>query len=170
MAKALSEAQVDHYRTRGFLSPIRVIDDGKIKELRTQLEEYERKQGRVLTYEERLKPYLAFPWADHIVHHPAVLDAVEQIIGPNILIYMTTLWMKEPDTDAVVAWHQDGPYVQLEPTEQITAWVALSHASEEAGCLRVIPESHLAGEVPHGDYSSPSYLIRRGLGVDPDMF
>ena len=63
---------------------------------------------------------------DELVRHPKVLDAVESIIGPNILIYHLTSWLKEPNDRSHVSWHQDGTYFGLEPSEQITAWIALT--------------------------------------------
>ncbi len=170
MAKILTPEQVSTYLDKGYASPVRVMSSEEAAKLRAELELSESELGRPLGYEEKLKPYLLFPWADKVVHHPRVLDAVEDVIGPNILLFMTTLWIKEPRTDAYVMWHQDGPYFQLEPTEQVTAWVALSEASAEAGCVRVIPGTNKGGEIPHGDYSSPNYIIRRGFGIHPDHF
>lgn len=170
MPKLLTPEQVETYKGKGHASPMRAMPAEEALDLRGQLEKTEAELGRPLNYEEKLKPYLLFPWADKVVHHPRVLDAVEDVIGPNILLFMTTLWIKEPRTDAYVMWHQDGPYFQLEPTEQVTAWVALSEASIEAGCVRVMPGTNAGGEIPHGDYSSPNYLIRRGFGIHPDHF
>ena len=76
---------------------------------------------------------------DELVRHPKVLDAVESVIGPNILIYHLTSWLKEPHDPAHVSWHQDGTYFGLEPAEQITAWIALTDSTPEMGCIRLLP-------------------------------
>ena len=88
---------------------------------------------------------------DELVRHPKVLDAVESIIGPNILIYHLTSWLKEPNEPSHVSWHQDGTYFGLEPAEQITAWIALTNSTPEMGCIKLLPGSHVIGQKPHED-------------------
>ncbi|HYK14001.1 MAG TPA: phytanoyl-CoA dioxygenase family protein, partial [Burkholderiales bacterium] len=63
---------------------------------------------------------------------------VEDVLGPDILVYMSTFFIKEPGAPTFTAWHQDSTYFGLEPHEQVTAWVALTDASEEAGCMEVL--------------------------------
>jgi hypothetical protein len=86
------------------------------------LEYWERQQGHPLDYPEKSKSYLLYRWADTLVHHPKVLDAVEDIIGPDILVYHSTMWIKEARTPAYVRWHQDGAYFFLDPLEHVTGW------------------------------------------------
>ena len=92
---------------------------------------------------------------DELVRHPKVLDAVESLIGPDIMIYHLTSWFKEPGDGTHVSWHQDGTYFGLEPYEQITAWIALTDATPEMGCIKIIPGSQVIGQRPHKDMISP---------------
>jgi ectoine hydroxylase-related dioxygenase (phytanoyl-CoA dioxygenase family) len=94
-----------------------------------------------------------------------VLDAVEDVIGPDILVYHSTMWIKEAHTPAHVRWHQDGAYFFLDPLEHVTAWIALSEASEKAGCMRVIPGTHRLPMIEHDDKPSPHNMIKRGQGI-----
>jgi ectoine hydroxylase-related dioxygenase (phytanoyl-CoA dioxygenase family) len=94
-----------------------------------------------------------------------VLDAVEDVIGPDILVYHSTMWIKEAHTPAHVRWHQDGAYFFLDPLEHVTAWVALSEASEKAGCMRVVPGTHRLPMIEHDDKPSPDNMIKRGQGI-----
>ena len=103
---------------------------------------------------------------DELVRHPKVLDAVESVIGPNILIYHLTSWLKEPNEPSHVSWHQDGTYFGLEPAEQITAWIALTDATPEMGCVKILPGSHVIGQRPHKDTFSPGNLLSRGQTIE----
>jgi len=102
------------------------------------------------------------------VHDARVLDAVEDLIGPDILLYHVTLWTKDPHTDAQVAWHQDSTYFGLSPAEHVTAWVALSDSSALSGCVQVVPGSHLGGQVPHQVSEQPSDMLRGQRLVVPE--
>jgi non-haem Fe2+, alpha-ketoglutarate-dependent halogenase len=136
MSKILSQAQLEQYRRDGFAFPVPVLGAEEVRDLRVDLEYWEAQQGHPLDYPEKSKSYLLYRWADILVHHPKVLDAVEDVIGPDILVYHSTTWIKEAHTPAYVRWHQDGAYFFLDPLEHVTAWLALSEASERAGCMR----------------------------------
>ncbi len=165
MPRRLTEAQVQQYRANGFCGPIQVLAPEEVADFRADLESFEAAQGHPLDFPERSKPYLLFRWADGIIHHPAVLDAVEDVLGPDILCYHTTVWIKEANSDARVFWHQDDAYFNLDPAEQVTAWVALSEAGEREGCLRMIPDSHRAGLWTHSDKPVAESLARRGQNI-----
>src|SRR4030088_2767715 len=82
--------------------------------------------------------YVFLPWVDALVRHKRILDAVEDLIGPDILVYTATWFIKEAQSPTFAAWHQDATYFGLDPHEHVTAWVALSDASAEAGCMEVV--------------------------------
>ena len=117
MPRILSSDQVAQYRRDGFAFPVPVLDADEVRELRRDLEYWERQQGHPLEYPEKSKSYLLYRWADTLVHHPKVLDAVEDVIGRDILVYHSTMWIKEAHTPAYVRWHQDGAYFFLDPLE-----------------------------------------------------
>jgi non-heme Fe2+,alpha-ketoglutarate-dependent halogenase len=165
MPKILTEEQVRRYREDGFASPVRVMSADDARRLRTALEATEAAQGHAMRFPEKSKSHLLYRWSDAIVHHPAVLDAIEDLIGPDILCFHTTLWIKEARQPAFVLWHQDGRYFDLDPAVQITAWIALSDASVEAGAVEVLPGSHTLGPLDHIDDPSEMNLIRRGQGI-----
>lgn len=165
MPKILTEAQVDQYRGDGFAFPVPVLDIDEVWELRADLEHWEKLQGHPLDFPEKSKSYLLYKWADTLVHHRKVLDAVEDLIGPDILVYHSTMWIKEAHTPAHVRWHQDGAYFFLDPLEHVTAWVALSEASEKAGCMRVVPGTHRLPMIAHDDKPGPHNMIKRGQGI-----
>lgn len=165
MPKRLSQAQVDSYRAEGFAFPVDVLSPGEVRRARAGLEAWEAQSGQPLAYPEKSAAYLLFDWADAIAFHPAVLDAIEDLIGPDILVYHSTIFVKEANAPAFVHWHQDGAYFFLDPPEQVTAWIALSEASVRAGCMRIIPGSHRGDWLEHRDDPSPNNMIPRGQGV-----
>ena len=165
MPHLLREEQIARYARDGYLFPVPVLSAAEVAELRGELESWERARGAAIDFPEKSKSYLLFNWADRLVHHPRILDAVEDLIGPDILVYHSTLFLKEAETPAFVRWHQDSVYFYLDPHQHITAWVALSDASECAGCMTVVPGSHLGGVLTHDDKPGPHNMIRRGQGI-----
>lgn len=165
MPKILSDAAVRRYHDDGCYAPVPVLDADEVRRCRDELEAFEARIGHPLDFPEKSKSYLLFGWADRLVHHPRILDAVEDVVGPDILCYHSTTWIKEPHTPAHVLWHQDGTYFFLEPHEHVTAWVALSDCSERAGCVRVLPGSHKLGQLAHTDHPGKWNMIKRGQGI-----
>ena len=165
MPKRLTDEQLRGYHADGYASPIPVFDAAEARRFRDALEAIEARQGHPMRFPEKSKSYLLYDWADAIVHHPAVLDAIEDVIGPDILCFHTTLWIKEARQPSFTLWHQDGRYFDLDPSVQVTAWVALSAAPVEAGCVEVAPGSQRLGPLDHQDDPSEMNLIRRGQGI-----
>jgi non-heme Fe2+,alpha-ketoglutarate-dependent halogenase len=165
MTRLLSDEQVAHYATDGYCDAVTVLTPEEARQARGELEAWESAVGHPIGWPEKSKSYLLFDWADRIVHHPKVLDGVEDLIGPDILAYHSTTWIKEAHSPAYTLWHQDGPYFFLDPALHVTAWVALSDATVQAGCMHVLPGSHLLGPLPHVDAPSEHNMIKRGQGV-----
>ena len=109
---------------------------------------------------------MLFTWADELVRHPAILDAVESLIGRDILVYHLTCWIKDAFDGRFVSWHQDGTYFYLEPYEHVTAWVALTDATLASGCMEAIPASHKNGQQPHAAAASRQNLLSNGQTID----
>ena len=163
MPKLLTPDQVGHYRDYGYVSPLRAFPEEAARACRTELENGERTHG--LPADRRRKMHLYLTWVDTIVRHARVLDAVEDLIGPDILLYHLTLWLKEPRTDAFISWHQDSTYFGLSPAEHVTAWVALSPSNLESGCVQVVPGSHLAGQAAHGQEQNAANMFATGQNL-----
>ncbi len=171
MTKLLSQAAVDAYRRDGFYSPVRVMSAADAQGFRAALEAHEAKLGQPLQSNMRHKTHLLFTWADALVHHPKVLDAVEDAIGPDILCWTTTFFIKEANSPGFVSWHQDSTYWGLDPDEVITAWVAFTEVDEANGYMQVIPGSHKIDQLPHVDTFHKDNLLSRGqeIAVEVDV-
>src|SRR6202046_5282320 len=146
--KFLSDSAVRQYREAGYVAPVRALSTAEAGALRARLEAFEGGAG-ILAGKLRHKSHLLFTWLNDLVRHPRILDAVEDVVGPNILCWGTSFFIKEPRNPAFVSWHQDSTYWGLDPADVVTAWVALSDSTSENGAMRVIPGSHLRDQIPH---------------------
>ncbi len=161
----LDRKALDRYEREGYHFPIDVLDGRQVAAYRARLEAFESAQGRPLEGPQRNKSHLLFTWVDELMRHPVVLDAVEDLIGPDILCWNTLFWTKEPRSGTFVSWHQDANYWGLDNNELVSAWLALSPASEEAGCMRVLPGSHKGGPMPHADEYAAGNMLTRGQNI-----
>ena len=103
------------------------------------------------------------------MRHPRVLDAVESIVGPDILVWGTSFFIKEPRNKSFVSWHQDLTYWGLDPADIVTAWIALSESTYENGAMRVIPATHTMQVVPHKDTFAADNLLSRGQEISVEV-
>jgi len=169
MGKHLSSDQVAAYGRDGFVFPLRAFAPETAQAYRRRLEGYEDGNGGPIRSDMRHKVHLLFTWAAEIIRHPRILDAVEDVIGPNILCWGTNFFIKEPGDDTFVSWHQDSTYWGLEPPDVVSAWVALSDAPVESRAMRFLPGSHLADQVAHRDTFDPKNLLTRGQMIDAEV-
>ena len=162
--RLLSEAAVRQYQEQGYYAPVRVLSTAEAGALRARLESFEGGAGP-LAGKLRHKSHLLFPWLHELIRQPRILDAVEDLIGPNILCWGSSFFIKEPRNSAYVSWHQDSTYWGLEPPDIATAWVAFSDSSVANGAMRVIPGSHHHAQAPHRDTFAPDNLLSRGQEI-----
>ena len=165
---ALAQAAAHRYQRDGYLSPIAALTPQEARDYRAKLEAIEA-SGRLPAGALRSKCHLLLTWVDEIVRHPRVLDAVEPLIGPNILVWGTSFFIKEPRNKSFVSWHQDLTYWGLEPADIVTAWIALSESTSQNGAMRVIPGTHTMEVVPHKDTFAADNLLSRGQEVSVEV-
>ena len=169
MTTSLTDAQVEAYRRDGYLSPIRIMPEAAAGKLRAKLEAAEAAQGGRLEGTLRFKPHLLYTFLDQLVRNQAVLDAVEGVLGPDILCWGSSFFTKDADDPGYVSWHQDSTYWGLSEPDIATAWVALTPSTPENGCMRVIPGTHTLGQLPHLDTHAKDNMLTRGQVVDYDV-
>ena len=162
----LTDGQVQQYRKQGYAFPIRVLSPERAAALRVRLEAAEAANGGPFTGAMNQKPHLLFTWLDQLVRDDALLDAVESVIGPNILCWAAAFFNKDAATEDFVSWHQDLTYWGLDPADVVTAWVALSPATPASGCMRFLPGSHHQDVVAHTETFAERNLLSRGQEVE----
>ena len=153
---------VAQYRRDGFLAPVPVLSSAEAATYRKALDDLESAIGRRSRFPDI---HIHFPWAFDLASHPAVLDLVEDILGPDVVAWGSLILKKPPDNESMVPWHQDGAYRPgIRPGTSLSAWIALSDSRAEHGCLRVVPGSHRA-LLRHGEVERRSTMLNRGREI-----
>ena len=165
MPKALSEAQVAAYEREGYLAPVPVMSEAEARAVRAELETIEAGTGGPLRGDLRHKAHLLFPFLADLIRHPAILDAIEDVLGPDLLCWNTNFFIKEAETPSFVSWHQDSTYWGLSEPAVCTAWVAITASTLANGAMAVIPKSHTMDQIPHRDTFARHNLLTRGQEI-----
>ncbi len=165
MPKILTQQQVEQYRQQGFLSPIDVMSEEEASRYAQQLQAAEVEYPQELNAENLNNPHLAFGFLDQLAHHPVILDAVEDLIGPDFALWGSVLFIKEPETRHYVSWHQDATYVGISPHDYVTPWLALTPSDRETGCMSMIPGSHRDDIQPHLETFHDDNILTRGQAI-----
>ncbi len=160
----LTKVQMEQYREQGYLFPISALSNDEVARYRGAIEDMEELQGHTMDRIQCNKSYLLYDWADEIVHHPAIVDKVEALIGPDVLCYMTNLFIKDIDSKSYVSMHQDAAYWGVDADDVVTAWVALSPAKKESGVMKVEPGSHKS-HLPLVNTYAKDNLLTRGQEI-----
>ena len=165
MPKILQPQAIEQYQRDGYYFPLKVLDDNEVAANRARLDAFEKTQGQPLAGAQRNKSHLLFKWVDNLMRHGTILDAVEDLIGPDLLCWNTLFWIKEANSGSFVSWHQDLRYWGLDTADLVSVWLALSPASLESGCMRVLPGSHQGELLPHKDEYADGNLLTRGQEI-----
>eukprot|EP01051_Picozoa_sp_SAG22_P021298 SAG22_NODE_4650_length_1205_cov_1.310407_1_plen_301_part_01 len=159
----LTAAELGAYRGDGLVFPKRLLSPEQAEGYRQAWERCE--AAAPIAGSMRYKSHLLFTFVDEIMRLPAVLDAVEDILGPDIMVWNSNLYPKEPGEDRFISWHQDSAHWGLSNDKVVTVWVALSAATPENGCMLMLRGSHRAGKVPHHDTWDGRNILTRGQTV-----
>ena len=162
----LSEQQINSYRKNGYVSPIDILSTQEAKEVREEIEIIENKCPDILEGIGRNYVHIISPIFNKICLNNRLLDAVESIIGKNILICGTTLFIKNANEKEFVSFHQDAKYIGLEPHNWVTAWIAITDSNENNGCMRMWPGSHKSNLRYHNQKFDQNNLLTRGQTVE----
>ena len=161
----LNAEQLKYYNDDGFIAPIDVLTLEEAQEIKKEIEYIEKKWPNELIGLGRNNVHYISPTFDKVCHNSKILDAVESIIGKNILVGGTTLFIKEPDKKGFVSWHQDAKYIGFKPYNWVTAWLAITDVNEENGCMRMWSGSHKENIKDHKDTYDKNNLLTRGQTV-----
>ena len=157
----LSSNQLKQYESEGFVSPINIFSKDEAKKIRNEIEMIEKEMPGELEKSGRYNAHLISPLLDEVTHNPKILDAVESLIGEDILVCGTTLFIKNPHEKGFVSYHQDAKYIGLEPHNWVTAWVAITDSNEHNGCMRMWSGSHKDNLKEHDQKFNQKLLISK---------
>lgn len=165
MPKLLTSQQLESYTREGYIAPVRVMSVDRALELRERMEAFERSQRGPIQGAMRHKAHLLFAWLNDLIRQDKILDAIEDLYGPNLLCWTTNFFVKEAHDPAFISWHQDSTYWGLSHPDVVTAWVALSESTVANGAMEVIPGTHMLDQIPHKDTFRKNNLLTRGQEV-----
>ena len=152
-----TDTMVATYRRNGFVAGVPALSPDQVSVMRDGIERLESDHaagagGHSLDQFFRVNGHVVIPQLAEAARNPCILDTVEAILGPDLLAWSVELFIKEPGSTKTVSWHQDITYWGMgETDDEVTAWIALSDVSIEAGCMRFLPGSHKGGLVAHND-------------------
>jgi non-heme Fe2+,alpha-ketoglutarate-dependent halogenase len=170
MPKALTPAEVQQYEDDGYVCPIPVLTTEQAATYLAAANDLEQRMGPPKPRPTDMnQSHMHLRWSYDLATNPKVLDAVEDVLGPNIVIWGTSLFPKHPHDPAFISWHQDGTYWNLDSTEVVTAWIALSNSTVANGCMRVVRNSHQLEYKPHTENPDKDNLLSRGQEIQVEV-
>ena len=156
MGNSLDATQIARYRSNGYVFPVHALTPAEAADVRMEIEGFERRSGLAAGHVIRNKGHLKLTRLYDLIFHQKVLDAVESVLGPDILCWGSSLFVKEGNDPGFVAWHQDSYYWGLEPDDVVSAWIALYPSTIENGAMRVIPGSQTMPPLSHRQSAAES--------------
>ncbi len=171
----LTPKEIERYHERGYVIPDFRLPDALLARLRKGLDHL------LATYTDVKQEDLANP---HMLpptdgpetnpfmtaaRHPALLDMIEQLVGPDLILWITRILCKPAVKGREVPWHQDGEYWPMRPLATCSAWVAIDPVSTLNGCMRFIPGSHRKQELYRHHVTNRDNLVLN-LELDQDQF
>jgi non-haem Fe2+, alpha-ketoglutarate-dependent halogenase len=165
----LTEAELRAYDRDGFLFPRTALTSDEAADCRDRFHNFAVQFGEEARGRGQMtkRPHLILQWVADLARHRSIIDAVEDIIGPDILCWFSAFFVKEGGSKRFVSWHQDGEYA-VTSDRSVSAWVALTPATMENGCMRFLPGSHRS-LLTHQESYHPDNILTRGqtiVGVD----
>lgn len=168
MPNSLLPNQIQAYRHDGLLFPLPALTTEEVAYYRSCHDDLDRLLGGRPTPQQKAQCHLHYKWACDLATHPSVLDAVVDVIGPNILIHSSTFFSKYAEDQKYISWHQDSHYWGLSEPRLVSAWIALTDSTIANGCLRVLPRTHTR-KFDHIENPNSNNMLGKGLTVSEDL-
>lgn len=160
MNNVLTPKEVSDYHELGCHFPLHVLSEEAARDYRGKLEDFERRfQMKGIN-----KTHLFLTWVDELIRNKKILDAVEDVLGPNILCWSSNFFIKEPHDPSFISWHQDATYWGLSSNNITTVWLAFSPSTKESGCVKFVQGTHHS-QVAHNDTHDETNMLSRGQEI-----
>ncbi|MCY4466933.1 MAG: phytanoyl-CoA dioxygenase family protein [Chloroflexi bacterium] len=143
----LTRDEVNFFVANGYLGPYAAMPPQEMASIRREIED------QVLTTDgpnprSRMQSrHMDQAVIYDLATHPAIIDRIAGLLGPDLIVWATNLWLKEPG-GAQIPWHQDINFWPLEPPVNASAWIAIDEVTVENACVQIIPGSHRQS-LPH---------------------
>ena len=157
---------LEKYHKNGYFSPIDALSLDEVEKALEEIKYFEQRWPDEINGLGRNNIHYVSPVFDQIAHNSILLNAIENIIGQNILVAGSVLFIKEADKKGFISWHQDGKYQGFQPYNCVTAWIALTNVDEKNGCMWMWPGSHKGKVKKHKDTFDKNNLLTRGQTIE----
>lgn len=160
----------EQFSRTGVVCPVDILSPTETAHYRQKLEGFLKRIDWRLDAVHRHKPHMYMKWANDLGRHPQILKTIQPLLGPDILLWYSVIFVKPANSKGEVPWHQDSTYWALERDEGVTVWVALSDVNETNGCVEYIPGSHTLTHLKHIIDNNETNMLARGqkiVGFDP---
>ena len=165
MSRVLSDQQIQQYHRDGYVSPVDLLTESQAAEILALFESVEQSHPDQVNGQNRNNIHMVCPFLDELVHHPTVVGAVRDLIGDDVAFWGSVMFLKEPETNAFVSWHQDATYMGMTHNEFVTPWIALTPSNRSNGCMTMIAGSHRDDIQRHDDTFAEDNILTRGQSV-----
>ena len=164
--RRLTPADIEEFNESGYLQALPVFDAAAVPHLQRRLHELEARMPDEVPISGVNMWHKANRWAYDLARTPAILDYVEDLIGPNFFQWGGGFFVKYPGEGKFVPWHQDSQYWPLSPRKTITASLAFYDGTRENGAMQVLHGSHRSGQIPHHDVAGEEYMLGQEIDAD----
>ena len=154
------------YNENGYYMPIDVLDVSKVNRTAKKLQTIYNNPPSHIKHPWNLQAHLLADWIYELCVSPKLLDIVEEVIGPNIMIQSADIFIKPANGIKHINWHQDANYWGLDPYELVTGWIAITDANLENGCMSYLPKSHLHQKIEHSETFDENSDLTRGQEIN----
>ena len=161
----LTPEDIEGFRARGYLAGLPLLSGQEVASFRPEVEKVFAACEPQL-HNHILQVHTVLPWAHTLATRAQLLDRIQSLLGPDLLLWKSKCFVKFPGS-ASVPWHQDMPHWDLLPPVSVTAWIALTPSHPDNGCVRVVPGSHHQGCVSHAVDKGDQSLLTSGLHISP---
>ncbi len=169
MPRKLSDEEIARAKGDGCLFPVRIMETAEANRYRALYEDVESRKGTDVPEILSVKPHVLFRWLYELGTTPTLLDAIEDLVGPNIMMPTCAIWAKGANDPRFVTWHQDSAYFGYEPMDVWGAWIALTDSHSDNGCLKYLPGSHHNPEMAHEETWDKMNMLSRGQRITDDF-
>jgi hypothetical protein len=165
MAKLLTADELSRAKRDGYVFPVPIMDLCAAADYQAEYDSVEIRKGSDVPEILSVKPHILFPWLFELGTTAKLLDAMEDLIGPNLLMTTCAIWPKKANDPSFVTWHQDSAYFGYEPMDVWGAWIAITDSHVDNGCLKYLPGSHRDPEMAHEETFSENNMLSRGQRI-----
>ena len=164
----MDQATASIINENGYHYPIDIMTDEEVVKVRASFDALVSYLGDEPNPFHFKQLHLFHKWAYDVVTDPRILDVVESLLGPNILVHSSSIFCKYPNNESFIPWHQDGVYWGLNKPKLWSVWFAISDSNIQSGCMRVVPKTHTR-KFSHFEQANDKVMLSSGLTISTDF-